>query len=126
MADTLRFLPPIPDGYRIWQSDLEVAGIRHRKRAAWEFSRGKGQRLLFEPEPRNKHDQNAIKIIGCYSSWWVNWKPHLGYVESEVARELTARGDQRLLCPRLKSIWVGGYHEMVIIIRYDILEPKKK
>ncbi len=126
MEASLRFLPPIPEGYRIWRGDLEVAGVRYRTTQALQFSRGKSQRIQFEPEPGNKHDPNAVKIIGSFYSWWMCWNRHIGYIDAEVAKEFVDRKDQHLLLPRLRNIWVGGYHEIVIFIRYDIMEPKKK
>jgi hypothetical protein len=64
VAKDLRFLPPIPEGMRIWAADEEVAGIQYRLSAVRAFARGRNRVLLFERKPRNQEDPNAIKVIG--------------------------------------------------------------
>jgi hypothetical protein len=52
---------PIPDGFQIFEDRLEVAGIPNYKIAASKFISGKNPYLLFEREPQNPYDKNAIK-----------------------------------------------------------------
>jgi hypothetical protein len=120
----LRFLPDIPDGMRILVADEEVAGIQHRISNAKAFAKGSNHDLLLEPEPRNRHDPNAIKVIGVYKGWFFTHRVHIGYVPADVARIVAERGLVDRVCPRLKNIWWGGYVRDYIVVRFDILEPK--
>ena len=124
MATDLRFLPDIPGGMRIWVTDVEVAGIQHRLSAARAFAKGRSHELLLEREPRNRHDTNAIKVIGVYEGWFFTHSVHIGYVPADIAKLVADRGDFDQLRPRLKNIWWGGYVRDFIVVRFDILEPK--
>ena len=42
-------LPPIPEGFQIYEERLEVAGLAHRKADAAQFARGKQKALEWEP-----------------------------------------------------------------------------
>lgn len=112
----LRFLPPIPKGWRIWAKELEVVGISHRIDNASAFAQANDQSLTLEPEPTNKHDPNAVKVIGWAQRKGVFERYFLGYLPREIAANLPAR--VRL---RLKNVWQGGYHKPVVYIRLDLL-----
>lgn len=120
----LRFLPPIPEGMRIMEADIEVAGIPYHKAAALAFARRQQQYLELEREAGNQHDPNAIKVIGV-SKGWIGWQRHfLGYVPRETAKQIAEEGLGNAIVPRLRNIWAGGYVQDVVYIRFDILKPK--
>jgi hypothetical protein len=89
----------IPKGYQIYEDRLTPAGISFRKDDAAAFARSADGwlELELEPEPSNKHDKNAIKVI-------------LG------------RGFLPLVRPRLINTYIGrdGYIEIL----FQILGPK--
>jgi hypothetical protein len=106
------------------EEDLEVAGIPHRKRAAIAFAKGKQHRLELEPEPKNPHDRNAIRVIGISKGWFFWHRRLLGYVPQETAERIVGAGLMKVILPRLKSIFVGEYPQPVIHVRFDLLRPK--
>jgi|TARA_R110000737_G_scaffold92536_1_gene125492 hypothetical protein len=131
MEESKKFLPPIPDGYQIFEKSLEVAGVTHREKACERFARGQQQSLRLEPEPSNRHDKSAIRIIGVWiDSSGKEQSTLVGYVDRDVAKILTQNGYVPSVLPRLISIfptestyednpdytWVG--------ISYQILGPK--
>jgi hypothetical protein len=113
----LRFLPEIPQGWRIWAGDVEVAGTHHRIDAAVAFAQGDGQTLTLEPEPTNPHDPKAIKVLGWSHSRRESY--FVGYVPKDIAEAISTEYQ-----PRIKNIWLGGYQKPVVYIRFDILVPK--
>lgn len=124
MAITKRFLPAIPDGWKIYAADNEVAGIRFKIHDAYKFAKGSNQDLRFEREPKNQHDPDAIKVMGIYRGWFFTREVHIGYIPAEVVSMITQLPEYPPLLPRLKCIWIGGHHELVIIVNFDILVPK--
>ena len=112
-----RFLPPIPDGMKIYESDVEVAGIQHHRESALAFVGGTNHALTLEWEPDNPHDINAIKILGFSGEW-----QHVGYLPAALAAQIHGEGLWGKVLPRLRNIWVSssGY----VIIRLDVLGPK--
>ena len=75
---------PIPEGYQIYSPALMVQGVQFRKKDAIKFAKlavSKPVYLIFEREPDNPEDKNAIKIIGCISARKEIKKVHIGYVE---------------------------------------------
>jgi len=81
---------------------LDVMGIQYRKGDAHEYARavqtaeqkGWPYGLRLEPEPTNRHDPNAIKVIGhAVTKRFFFFAPtervwHIGYVPREIAKEL--------------------------------------
>ena len=124
MAKDMRFLPDIPEGMRIFIADEEVAGVQHRLSHARAFAKGCNHELRFEREPSNRHDPNAIKVIGIYKGWFFTHSVHIGYVAAETAESIVERGMFCQIRPRLKNIWWGGYVRDYIVVRFDILSPK--
>jgi hypothetical protein len=125
MSRTLRFLPDIPNGYQIFGHEEEVFGIQHRLSQALAFAYGSGHWLSFEPEPGNRHDQNAIKVNGHFRRWFFQRTAHVGYVHAPTAKKLVESGLAYRALPQLKSIWCGGDEGTFVIIRFDILLPKE-
>jgi hypothetical protein len=148
MGINLRFLPPIPDGMCIIESDLEVAGVNHRIENAVAFAQQQDHTLELERELHNPEDPNAIKVFGISTTPapTVSWlksivakvtggppepepattlvRHFVGYLPRNTAKRIAERGLWGSVLPRLKNIWVGGYQEAVVYIRLDILAPK--
>lgn len=124
MKSDQRFLPAIPEGMQIHITGVEVAGTYYRLSDALAFAKGSNQWLLLEREPRNKHDPNAIKVIGAYKGWFMNHRKHIGYVPADIAKELCQRPDLELIVPRLRNIWCGESGSDKLIVRFDLLENK--
>jgi hypothetical protein len=123
MTIKLRFLPPIPDGMRIMEADIDVVGVHYRKDSAMAFARRGQHSFELEREPGNPHDPNAIRVIGVSKGWFF-WRKHfLGYVPMYTAGRIAQRGFWRRILPRLKSIYAGGDGEGYVNITFDILEP---
>nr|WP_249185864.1 HIRAN domain-containing protein [Burkholderia ambifaria] len=118
-----RFLPPIPKGFQIFAGHgvgISVVGIQYRRRDALRFAAGSDQALLFEREPHNPQDPNAIKVIGvCRSS-----RDFIGYVPRDLASQLVESELTEIVQPRLISIWCsgGGY----VDIAFQIVGPKER
>ncbi len=115
----LRFLPDIPPGWRIWAADVEVAGINHRLDAAVAFAQAEGQYLTLDPEPTNAHDSKAVKVLGWAERSGIHESYFVGYVPKELAEAMPPAYQ-----PRIKNVWLGGYHKPVVYIRFDLLVPK--
>jgi hypothetical protein len=120
----LRFAGGWPNDMRVWIADEEVVGIQFRLSAARAFANGRNQSLRFEPEPHNKFDPNAIKVLGLFTWWFFKRRVHLGYVSAFVAQLVAERGGCQQLAPCLTNIWWGGYVRDFIVIRFHIVEPR--
>jgi len=106
-------------------NDIEVAGTFYQLKAAIAFCRSDPESVSIQPEPSNKHDRNAVKVIGHHvnskgkrSSW------HIGYVPAEHASRVFHHADRDNLLIRLGSIWVTADNDQCIV-RFDVLEPTK-
>ncbi len=119
---SLRFLPPIPDGYRILENEVEVAGINYRTANALAFAKRRQQRIELERDPSNPHDPNAIKVIGVCKGWFFWRRYHIGYLPRDTAARIVSEGIR--VEPRLRNIWAGGYVRDAIHIRLDLVAPK--
>ncbi|WP_080423012.1 HIRAN domain-containing protein [Burkholderia ubonensis] len=118
-----RFLPSIPKGFQIYAGHgvgISVVGIQYRRRDALRFAAGSDQALLFEREPHNPQDPNAIKVIGVSGSS----RDLIGYVPRDWASQLIEGKLAEIVQPRLVSIWCsgGGY----VDIAFQIVGPKER
>lgn len=115
-----RFLPPIPKGFQIYAGRLEVAGVRHRRSEALQFANGSGQTLLLEREPENRHDPNAIKVIGLTGAV----RHFVGYVPKDISEQIVGSGLFQVVQGRLEYIWRsrGGYVKII----FQIIGPKER
>lgn len=70
--------------------NIAVAGVTFRLDSATRFVFGKQQYLRLVPEPDNKYDPNAIKVMGHYwSKETSEWKEeHVGYIPKKLAATL--------------------------------------
>lgn len=72
---------------------IKVAGVHYRTETAHAWldqvqraeAGGRPYGIILVPEPRNAHDQNAIKVVG-HVEGRADW--HIGYVPQELARSL--------------------------------------
>jgi len=125
MAVSENFSIPIPDGYRVFFREMEVAGISFRRKQAINAFSGKQVIIIsLEKEPSNKHDKNAIKIIVTKKGLFRSKKLHIGYVPREVAEVISKIEVTGKLLPRLTNAWVGD--EGGVSVRFDILGPKSE
>lgn len=118
-AKATNFLPPIPQGYQIYQRMLLVAGISFRKDDASRFIRGTSQSLEFESEPSNPKDKNAIKVIGVTSSS----RYFVGYIPKDIANALVKTGLLNKIQLRLDRTYHGI--KDFVEIRFQIIGLKE-
>lgn len=114
----LSFDEAIPEGFQIYTERPDIAGLSYKKAGAIRFANGVKQELRFEREPENKHDANAIKVIGVFGSN----SECIGYVPKELSEQIIGSGLFELVKPRLRRIFVGSSD--YIDINYQILGPK--
>lgn len=114
----------IPEGFQIFEERLEVAGVSFRKEDAAAFAASKHGWLELEREPRNIHDPNAIKIIGCSKSFLGTKRRFIGYMPRDVSRAIVDGGHLSYIRPRLLKTYVGdrGFVEIL----FQILGSKGK
>ncbi len=115
-----KFLPPIPEGFQIFNGRLAVAGVEHRRDDAIRFAGASDQTLALERESDNTHDANAIKIIGVSRGT----RCFIGYVPKEVAEQIVGSGLVDAVQPRLERIWRtdNGF----VDVTFQIVGPKDK
>lgn len=111
----------IPTGFQKYSEEIGVAGIQHRRDAATKFVNSANQWLEFEPEPLNKFDSNAIKVLGCCKLENEISKIHVGYVPALMAKQIKKSLIEEFR-PRLYKTYIGesGYVE----IEFQLLGPK--
>lgn len=116
-----RFKLPIPKGYRIYYPEMSVAGTSFRLKNVRKAFSARSVVLILIPEPTNKFDLNAIKVVAKTKKWFLDWEYHIGYVPSEIAEDIK---DKKIdaLTPRLKKVWIGNRGGCSIII--DLLGLK--
>lgn len=98
MSEAQYHLGEIPDGYQIFEERLEVAGVQYRREDAQKFAEGKGLHLVFERDLSNRHDPNAIKIIGCRKGFFGTKRHFIGFVPSDVASSIVEGGTTSACC----------------------------
>jgi hypothetical protein len=115
---------PIAEGHRLYEEGLEAMGVSHRRDDAMAFCKAKGQWLEFEPEPSNKHDPHAIRLVGCWRGFFGTKRRHVGYVPRETATRLHQLGLVDATRPRLLKTYVG--HDNFVEIEFQITGPSEK
>jgi hypothetical protein len=106
--------------YQILFDRLEIAGINYRFNNAKKIFTNEDVYIVFEKEPNNKYDKNAIAIYGVNE----NKKEHIGYVDKETARFIAENNLYDFVAPNLKFIMIG--YKKVLISDYQILIKKEK
>ena len=114
----------IPDGFQVFEERLEVAGISFQKEDAAAFATAKDGWLELERDLGNKHDPNAIKVIGCNKSFFGTKRRFIGCVPKEVSRAIVEGGYLGQIRPRLLKTYFGdrGFVEVL----FQVLGPKGK
>lgn len=112
----------IPEGFQIFEDRLEVAGVSFRKSDAASFATSKNGWLELEREHGNKHDKNALKVIGCSKGFFGTKRRFIGYVPKDVAKKIVEGGFWGRIRLRLLKTYVsdGGFIEIL----FQILGPK--
>ncbi|MFM8747766.1 MAG: hypothetical protein ACKOED_14040 [Aestuariivirga sp.] len=78
---------------------------------------GRAFGLIIEPEPRNPHDANALKVVG----WGASNSHHVGYVEAMEAARAAERYPRVPLAAEFYSVYVGA--RGFIDIRFFLSAP---
>lgn len=112
----------IPDGLQIFEERLEVAGVSFRKSDAASFAESGNGSLELERDQSNKHDKNAIKVIGCNEGFFGTKRRFIGYVPKDVAKLIVTNGFWGKIQPRLLKTYVGGGGFVEIL--FQILGPE--
>lgn len=125
MTKAIDFYPFIPDGFRTY-AHLTVAGIQHRKEAAFKFANGSMQSLELEQEPTNKNDKNdknAIKVIGIFKGLLFLKREFMGYVPKDCAKQIIESRILAYIKPCLTRIYAKDRE--FIEIQFNIIGPEE-
>jgi len=114
------FLPDIPEGMQIFESDVSPAGAFFKNPDVAVFAKAKCPSLGLQRDPSNKYDPNAIKIIGYAKGFFGRRKYELGFLPKEIARRIVQGGFWGQVQTRLRALRYGEYKE----VRFEILGPK--
>lgn len=112
----------IPEGFQIFEDRLEVAGVSFRRADSASFANSRNGWLELEREHSNKHDKNAIKVIGCSRTPFGAKRRFIGYVPKDVAKRIVEGGFWGRIQPRLLKTYVGEGEYVEIL--FQILGPK--
>ena len=112
----------IPDGFQIFEDRLEVAGVSFRKSDAASFAKSGTGWLELERDHGNKHDKNAIKVIGCNKGFFGTKRRFIGYVPKDVAKLVVTNGFWGRIQPQLLKTYVGA--DGFVEILFQILGPE--
>lgn len=116
------FLPDIPAGMQIFEYDVSPAGGYFKNPDVVKFTRAKKPVLALERDPNNKHDPNAIKIIGYAKGFFGVRRYERGFLPKEIARRIVQGGFWGQVQARLRALRHGEYKE----VRFEILGPKER
>ena len=96
----------ITDGYEIFTSDT-VVGTSFFLSNARSWGKAKELSLELEREVNNKHDKNAIKVIGVSKGFFFGYnKRHIGFVDRRTASKEIGRKDTKQIKVTLQRIAV--------------------
>ena len=112
----------IPVGFQIFEDRLSVAGTSFREKDAAAFAKTRTGWLEFERDTDNKHDRNAIRVIGCTRDFSGTKRRFVGYVPKEISKQIVVSRFWGKIQPRLRRTNVSsdGY----IDIEFQILGPQ--
>lgn len=114
----------IPDGYRIFEKEFEIAGIHHRKKDFIKVMK-KGALVEFRlsAEPNNPKDKNAIQVRGKRKGLFGQIDKTIGYLPASISSYVADSGLLSKIKIRPKRLYIGkgGYVEFIA----DILGPKE-
>ena len=107
---------------RVFEYGVEVAGIRNRYFHAKRFVRRSKRKIYLQPEPGNRQNSTAIRVIGKSRGWFFEVNNCIGYVPADIARKLVVTGIQDKVEARLQMIYLEDRDSSYI--RFDILGSK--
>ena len=112
----------IPEGFQIFEERLEVAGVRFRKDDAAAFANATEGWLELERDPKNRHNLNAIKVIGVSKGVFGTKRYFIGYVPKVISGAIIEGRYWDKIRLRLLKTYVSdrGYVEFL----FQILGPK--
>jgi hypothetical protein len=113
---TLRFLPPIPDGWRILIEDLEITPTQARMADVLAFASGEMQELRFERGIQTGAVKPSIRLYGTSTLNGSRTEVLLGYAPDDTDVDAPEE-----CLARLRSIWLGGQVRQTARIRCDVL-----
>jgi hypothetical protein len=120
-------LAEYPDGLVIYSS-FDVVGITFRFVDAARFANGQGLSVELEREPTNKHDRNAIKVIGVSH----RNRYFIGHVPKDICAQVVRSGLYDVLLPRLTRIYTAkqsegsDFDQAYIEIQIQLVGPKEQ
>ena len=105
-----------------FEHDVEVSGVKYRFNNARKFVRRSKRRLYFERDTNNRHDPYSIRVIGKYKHRLFEGHKCIGYVPTDVAKQLVAPGLVEKVSAQLSLLWMEDKNYMAI--RFDIVGSK--
>ncbi len=107
--------------YQILFERLEIAGINYKyENAKKVFKDDEKTYIVFEREPDNEYDKNAIAIYAVHE----NNKEHVGYVDKEKAKFIVENNLFDFVVPNMDYIAIGD--KKIFQATYQILITKEK
>jgi len=120
----LRFLPSIPQGYCIYETDLEITDLWFHQHAVHQFITATEHGICLVPEPNNSENRNSIAAYGVMPST-SRGKPltvQIGYLPRDIAGRIVRAELESVIIPRLRNVWSGGKRSTAVGI--DLLGPR--
>jgi len=123
MAVKKYFKADIPEGYRIYQKEFDIAGIQYRKSELDKLMK-KGVDVSFSisAETNNLKDPNAVQVRGVRKGFFGKVDLPIGYVPAEIASHISDSKMVSVLIVRPKRMYISdaGFVEFTI----DIIGPR--
>lgn len=114
----------MPEGMRMFERDFSVSGASIRIRALQKAIGLKSCEVAIEPEPRNKYDRNALKIVFVTRGWFLTHRHHVGYIPREIAAQVARSDLLNHVLVRPRTAWIGDSHTFRLYA--DLIGPKDK
>ncbi len=114
---------PIPAGFRIFDSRIEVAGIHFYKDDVKSLASASDPQIEFERDTANTNDSNAIKVIGCWPGFFGTKRRMIGFLP------------KRSLKPSRSQTYLGHFAQVEnhafgsggrVEVYFQIIGPKDK
>lgn len=119
-----RYKADIPEGYRIFEQEFEIAGTHHRLHNLLKLLKKHALvSMHLQPEPSNKFDPNAIQVVGRRKRLFGELRTHIGYIPAEIASKLAPCKLLSQIMVRPKRIWIGDNGKSVSV-KIDLIGPK--
>lgn len=119
MSIFIKFKSSIPLGMKIIEHGIEVSDVKHRYYTVKKFARRRKRRIYLERVLNNKEDLNAIRVIGKSKGWFFESNKCIGYVPTDIAKQLIATGLENKVKVQPQLIWVDDKHHLGV--RFDIV-----